>query len=278
MEPVGNYNIRSIYKANLVENRMYINTYKVQLWVDEMYAWLFCQNEQYISYTIFQNKETELRDILKGFLLQERIPLSEAQMLSGLFFARLGTIHNILLQDLNAVVESDPAAKSKDEVLLAYPGFFALAVYRLSHELWSAGLQVLPRIISEYSHSKTGIDIHPAATIGQRFFIDHGTGIVIGETTVIGNNVKIYQGVTLGALSVEKDFTFKKRHPTIEDNVVLYANATILGGDTTIGARSVIGGSVWLTQSVPQDAQVFHTTENKLGPKRKKSYVHNYSI
>ncbi|KOS08152.1 serine acetyltransferase [Flavobacterium akiainvivens] len=270
--------MRDIYKANLVEKRMYIDIDKVKLWVDETYAWLFCQKEQYVSYTVFQNKETELRDILKGFLIQERIPPSEAQTLSGLLFARLGIVHAILLDDLSAVLEFDPAAKSKDEILLAYPGFFALAVHRLAHEMWKAGLQVLPRIISEYSHSKTGIDIHPAATIGRRFFIDHGTGIVIGETTVIGNDVKIYQGVTLGALSVEKDYTFKKRHPTIEDNVTLYANATILGGETTIGTRSVIGGSVWLTASVPPDSQVFHQTENKLGPKRAKIFAQNFSI
>lgn len=278
MEPVENYNTRAIYKANLVEQRLYLNTTKVRNWVDELFAWLFCQKEQYISYTVFQNKEIELRDVLKGFILQERIPVVESQTLSGLFFTRLGIVHRLLLDDLNAVLEFDPAAKSKDEILLAYPGFFALSVHRLAHELWKSGLQVLPRIISEYSHSKTGIDIHPGATIGNRFFIDHGTGIVIGETAVIGNNVKIYQGVTLGALSVERSNSYKKRHPTIENNVVLYANATILGGDTTIGARSVIGGSVWLTESVPPDSQVFYKTENGIQPRRIKIPAQNFSI
>ncbi|MFP9116044.1 serine O-acetyltransferase EpsC [Flavobacterium sp. RHBU_3] len=278
MEAVEHYNTRAIYRANLVENRIHLDTNKVRHWVDELFAWLFCQKEQYISYTIFQHKEVELRDVLKGFFLQERIPATEAQTLSGLFFARLGVIHNTLLDDLNAVLEFDPAAKSKDEVLLAYPGFFALSVHRLAHELWKSGLQVLPRIISEYSHSKTGIDIHPAANIGKRFFIDHGTGIVIGETAVIGNDVKIYQGVTLGALSVDRDHTFKKRHPTIENNVILYANATILGGDTVVGTRSVIGGSVWLTASVPPDSQVFHKAENKTATRKKKDLVQNFSI
>ena len=146
-----------------------------------------------------------------------------------------------------------PAAKSREEVIRTYPGFYAVAAYRIAHQLHLLGIQGIPRIITEHAHSKTGIDIHPGAKIGNHFCIDHGTGVVIGETSVIGNHVKIYQGVTLGALSVNKEDATKKRHPTLEDNVVVYAGATILGGGTVIGRGSVIGGNVWLTESVPPD-------------------------
>jgi serine O-acetyltransferase len=154
--------------------------------------------------------------------------------------------------------EGDPAAKSKSEVVRTYPGFYAIAAYRLAHELYRLGVQDIPRVITEHAHSKTGIDIHPAAKIGEHFCIDHGTGIVIGETTIIGNHVKIYQGVTLGALSVDKHDAETKRHPTIEDHVVIYAAATILGGETIIGHDSVIGGNVWLTQSVPAYSKIYY--------------------
>ena len=146
-------------------------------------------------------------------------------------------------------------------MLVAYPGFYATAVYRFSHQLWIQGVKILPRMFAEYAHSKTGIDIHPGAKIGESFFIDHGTGIVIGETTVIGKNAKIYQGVTLGALSVNKDKVQIQRHPTIEDNVIIYSGATILGGGTVIGHDSVIGGNVWLTNSVLPHSIVYHKSE-----------------
>ena len=154
-------------------------------------------------------------------------------------------------RDVQAAYTGDPAASSTEEVILSYPGLEAITVYRVAHFLARNGVPVIPRIMSEYAHSKTGIDINPGAVIGESFFIDHGTGVVIGETCVIGNNVKIYQGVTLGALSVKKELKDKKRHPTIEDNVTIYANATILGGDTVIGCGSTIGGNTWVTQSVP---------------------------
>lgn len=159
--------------------------------------------------------------------------------------------------DAESIFRGDPAARSKDEVVIAYPGFYAVAIHRFSHELWKEGFFLLARVLSEHAHSKTGIDIHPGATIGAGLCIDHGTGIVIGETTIIGRNVKLYQGVTLGALSVSKDLANKKRHPTIEDYVTVYANATILGGDTIIGKGAIIGGSVWLTESVPPNSKVF---------------------
>jgi serine O-acetyltransferase len=153
---------------------------------------------------------------------------------------------------------------SLEEVLRAYPGFYATAVYRLSHALWLEEVPILPRLFSEYAHRLTGIDIHPGATIGEAFAIDHGTGIVIGETAVIGQGVKIYQGVTLGALQVDKGYAGQKRHPTIEDGVVIYSGATILGGATTIGHHSIIGGNVWLTSSVPPHSVVYHKSEVKV--------------
>jgi serine O-acetyltransferase len=170
------------------------------------------------------------------------------------------SIRKILATDVRAFYEGDPAAKSYDEIIFSYPGIFAITVYRVAHKLYELGVPLLPRIMTEYAHNVTGIDIHPGAQIGERFCIDHGTGVVIGETTEIGKNVRIYQSVTLGALSLPKDagdkFRGKKRHPTIEEDVIIYSGATILGGDTVIGARSVIGGNVWLTKSVPPDTKV----------------------
>jgi len=174
-------------------------------------------------------------------------------------FAILRKIPNIRQQlrgDVRAAYEGDPAAQSLDEIILSYPGIEAVAVHRVAHELHLLKVPLIPRIMSEYAHNKTGIDIHPGAAIGSNFFVDHGTGVVIGETTEIGNNVRIYQGVTLGALSIQKDASGKitrgtKRHPTLRDNVIIYSGATILGGKTVVGEYSVIGGSVWLTESVP---------------------------
>ncbi len=177
-----------------------------------------------------------------------------------------------LLERLNldaiAIVENDPASNSIEEVYLAYPGFFAIAIYRLSHELNKLKIPLIPRLMSEYAHRLTGVDIHSGATIGNSFFIDHATGIVIGETSIIKDHVKIYQGVTLGALMVKKSLKNKKRHPTVENNVTIYANATILGGDTIIGANSIIGGNVWITKSVPKNSLVYHNPETKMKPKK----------
>lgn len=161
--------------------------------------------------------------------------------------------------DAKAIADNDPAANSLEEVYLSYPGFYAIAIYRLSHEFYKLGLPLVPRLMTESAHRFTGTDINPGAVIGDSFFIDHATGVVIGETAVIKNNVKIYQGVTLGALYVERGLRNLKRHPTIEDNVTIYANATILGGKTVIGANSIIGGNAWLTASVPQNSIVTHS-------------------
>ena len=175
------------------------------------------------------------------------------------FFAELPALKELIDKDLEATFLGDPAAKTKQVVARSYPGFYAIAAYRLAHALDEMGTLLIPRAITEEAHTRTGIDIHPSATIGEYFCIDHGTGIVIGETTIIGKHVKLYQGVTLGALSVDKKDASSKRHPTIEDEVVIYAGATILGGNTTIGKGSVIGGNVWLTRSVPAGSKVYYS-------------------
>ena len=180
----------------------------------------------------------------------------------------LPAIYRELLLDAEAIHRGDPAAESVDEVISAYPGFSAIAIYRIAHEFYKMGVPIFPRILTESAHHRTGIDIHPGAVIGRSLCIDHGTGIVIGETSEIGNNVKIYQGVTLGALSVDKSLASHKRHPTIEDNTVIYSNATILGGRTIIGHDSVIGGNVWLTESVPPHSVVYHKSEVRVRDKR----------
>lgn len=176
------------------------------------------------------------------------------------FIERLPDIASILAQDIRSTLEGDPAVNGPDEIIFSYPGLRAITVYRMAHKLHALGVPIIPRIMTEWAHGETGIDINPGATIGPGLFIDHGTGVVVGETTVIGSNVRIYQGVTLGALSLPRDagekMRHKKRHPTIEDNVIIYSNATILGGDTVIGAGSVIGGNIWLTESVPAGTKV----------------------
>jgi serine O-acetyltransferase len=185
------------------------------------------------------------------------------------------SIRKTLAMDVAASYEGDPAAKSYDEIVFSYPGIYAITVYRVAHKLFEFGVPLLPRIMTEYAHSVTGIDIHPGAEIANRFVIDHGTGVVIGETTKIGKNVRIYQGVTLGALSIPKEaadqFRGKKRHPTVEDDVIIYSGATLLGGGTVIGARSVIGGNVWLTESVPPDTMVIMETPRLIYKSKKKS-------
>lgn len=183
------------------------------------------------------------------------------------FMINLPNLLNQLNQDAKCIFQHDPAAESVEEVILAYPGFFAIAVYRLSHEFHTHQMPLVPRMMSEYAHRLTGIEIHPGAKIGSPFFIDHGTGVVIGESTEIHNSVKLYQGVTLGALQVSKDMKGQKRHPTVEDNVTIYAGATILGGDTVIGKNSTIGGNVWLTKSVPENSIVYQRTDTKLKKK-----------
>jgi len=203
-------------------------------------------------------KLNELRITLEKLLSYLKPVLKEdPSVICDRFYERLPEIFKMLLEDADAFTKFDPASESVEEIILCYPGFFAIAVYRLAHELHLLQVPVLPRIMTEFAHSRTGVDIHPGASIGRRFFIDHATGVVIGETTKIGDSVKLYQGVTLGALFVEKELANKKRHPTIEDNVIIYARSTILGGETVIGHDTVIGGNVWLTDSVAPYSVVY---------------------
>lgn len=187
-------------------------------------------------------------------------------------------LRRCLAEDVKGAFDGDPAAKSHDEIIFSYPGLYAITVYRIANILHTLKVPQLPRIMSEYAHSLTGIDIHPGATIGKRFVIDHGTGIVIGETSIIGDNVRVYQNVTIGALSLPPDagekLRWAKRHPTIEDDVIVYSGATILGGETVIGARSVVGGNVWLTHSIPPDTKVFIESPRLIYKNQEKDTVH----
>jgi serine O-acetyltransferase len=202
----------------------------------------------------------ELRAQIRRFLNQvkDRYPQSDSQSFQAVdaFISKLIPIHQALMEDAEAIFHADPAAESVDEVILSYPGLLATAYYRVAHELLKVGIPLLPRLLCQEAHHQTGIDINPGAKIGRRFSIDHGTGVVIGETCVIGNGVKLFQGVTLGALAVDRTLRHSKRHPTLGDNVVVYANATILGGDTVIGNDSIIGGNAWITSSVPPFSMV----------------------
>jgi serine O-acetyltransferase len=194
-------------------------------------------------------------------LVQGLVDSKHADELAQEFCRALPNIYARLRIDAESIALGDPAAESLDEVIAAYPGFLAIAMHRIAHELALCDIPVLPRLVAELAHGRTGIDIHPRAKIGESFCIDHGTGIVIGETAVIGDHVKLYQGVTLGAISVDKNCAGAKRHPTIEDRVVIYANATVLGGTTVIGHDSVVGGNVWLTSSVPPFSFVYHSSQ-----------------
>jgi serine O-acetyltransferase len=276
MKNIETSSLQKLYQRNLVEQRSFLNKDNVENWIEALFTWLFCTQEECVDFQLFEDKKEELNKVLSEFLQQ--VGIENSNKVSDLFFEDLYLIHEVLLSDLNAIVAFDPAAKSRSEVLLAYPGFFAIVVYRIANNLWNKGVEILPRVLSEFVHSKTGIDIHPAASIGEQFFIDHGTGIVIGETANIGNNVKIYQGVTLGALSVSKDKAEVKRHPTIEDNVIIYASATILGGKTIIGNGSVVGGNVWITESIPSQSLVYHKSEIIVKTKIENKQVIDFSI
>ncbi|RYY17946.1 MAG: serine acetyltransferase [Cytophagaceae bacterium] len=206
----------------------------------------------------------QLQTDLAGLLaLVPSLPAEPAELAATLF-AGLPALRAALLQDATATLAADPAAQGISEIISSYPGFYATAMHRLAHALHQRGVPRLPRMLSEYAHRQTGVDIHPGAQIGAAFCIDHGTGIVIGETAQIGAHVQLYQGVTLGALSVAKHMQGLKRHPTLEDHVVVYANATILGGSTVIGTRSIIGGNVWLTESVPSHSRVYHRAQLRM--------------
>ncbi len=229
----------------------------VEKTVKSLFRLLFTDIHPYSNTEILNNlsdPQIQILNVLTGLT-------GKKEEITRQLFNNLEDIKKTLLKDAGFILESDPAAKQLMEVIAIYPGFFAIFCYRIANFLAHLNIPLLPRMITEYAHKVTGIDIHPLATIGSPFSIDHGTGIVIGETVIIGNYVKLYQGVTLGALSVDKSKASKKRHPTIEDNVVLYAGCTILGGETIVGRNSVIGGNVWLTESIAPFSVVYHKSE-----------------
>ncbi|WP_406827059.1 serine O-acetyltransferase EpsC [Pedobacter sp. KACC 23697] len=234
----------------------------ISLWAEKLIQVLFPENSARVFSAVTEIKEYvgllefELYDIISASC---KLKNSACKNAAGQFFERLPELYRILNTDIVAIYEGDPAAQSRFEVIRTYPGFYAICFYRIAHMLYNFGIPLVPRILTEYAHSKTGIDIHPAASIGEHFYIDHGTGIVIGETSTIGRYVKLYQGVTLGALSVKKTLAGSKRHPTVEDRVVIYSGATILGGETIIGHDSIIGGNVWLTESIPAFSTAYHS-------------------
>lgn len=233
---------------------------------DNLFRFLFPIKNN-LSLSDYNSIYVELQEKLERLISKVNINSKE---ITSEFFEKTPEIHDLLFEDANAILKSDPAATCIEEVILTYPGFYATSIYRLAHELQNKDIKLIPRLMSEHAHSKTGIDIHPSAKIGKSLAIDHGTGIVIGETAEIGNNVRLYQGVTLGSLSVEKSMYKTKRHPTIQNNVTIYAGSTILGGDTVIGHHSIIGGNVWLTESVLPYSTVYQTNEIKI---RNKSII-----
>jgi serine O-acetyltransferase len=270
--------INAVFKRNTTCFRGFPDKQIAEDFIDELFFFLFGTHEKKLGEEKLVEQYESLKNTFSA-LLYELIKNEEKvkQHTFSLFEAIPG-IYKSLLLDAEAILKFDPAAQSIEEVLVAYPGFYATAIYRISHQLHTQGIKTLPRILSEYAHSKTGIDIHPGAEIGESFFIDHGTGIVIGETSIIGNNVKVYQGVTLGALNVAKSAASTKRHPTIEDHVIIYSGATILGGDTIIGHDCIIGGNVWLTYSVPPFSVVYHKSEIQVRDKNPLPEALNFVI
>ena len=254
--------IEKLFNRRKTDSPEFPNRPSAEFLINELFDFLFLSFEKKKeSAAGFSARYTKIRSdfsaLLEGMISDKK----KAEGIQRNFFNALPAIYENLLLDADAVLQFDPAAHSLEEVFIAYPGFYAISIYRIAHCLHLEGVKILPRLLSEFAHGKTGIDIHPAAVIGSSFFIDHGTGIVIGETAVIGKEVKIYQGVTLGALTVAKENAHTKRHPTIGDKVIIYSGATILGGSTFIGNNSVIGGNVWLTNSVPAHSIVYQKNQ-----------------
>lgn len=249
------------------------------LFADEVVDYLFPVEGNFsFNEELHEEKAEKVRLILKGLLEPLHLPLLQAEEVADKFFASLPSVYDKLIADGELFLKSDPAAECIEEVILAYPGFYAIMVYRVAHELSVLNVPIIPRIITEYAHAKTGIDIHPGANIGFPFFIDHGTGVVVGQTATIGHNVRLYQGVTLGALAVRKEGQGLKRHPTIEDNVIIYAGSCILGGETVIGHDSVIGGNVWLTQSILPYSIVYHKSDIRIRDKSEMNEIIDFVI
>ncbi len=270
--------INAVFKRNTVCFRGFPDKQIAEDFIDELFFFLFGTHERKSGAEKLEDQYDGLKSIFSALLYELLKNEEKVKQHTLSLFDAIPQIYQDLLLDAEAILKFDPAAQSIEEVLVAYPGFYATAIYRIAHQVHIQGIKTLPRILSEYAHSKTGIDIHPGAEIGESFFIDHGTGIVVGETAIIGNNVKVYQGVTLGALNVAKSAASTKRHPTIEDNVIIYSGATILGGDTTIGHDCIIGGNVWLTYSVPPFSVVYHKSEIQVRDKNPLPEALNFVI
>jgi serine O-acetyltransferase len=257
---------RSIHKIISSKNRPHLDfslKSKTEEFTNNLFHTLFDANA-----CVEKNIEQLELDFDEIYKLACKVDEASCGTIWNSFLFELPEILESLNLDAQELVNNDPASNNIEEVYLAYPGFFAIAIYRFSHKLFKLKVPLIPRLMSEYAHSKTGTDIHPGATIGNYFFIDHATGTVIGETCIIKDHVKIYQGVTLGALQVSKELKNVKRHPTVEENVTIYANATILGGETIIGKNSIIGGNVWITESIPENSLVYHKAEIRLKQKK----------
>lgn len=271
--------IKDLFQRNRICYSSFPDKETAEHFIDDLFNFLFASYEgKYNSEEKLAKQYADLKNTCSAILFELLRDEKVVKYHTAEFFDQLPGIYQQLLKDADAILKFDPAAQSIEEVLAAYPGFYATTIYRIAHQLHTQEIKVLPRLFSEYAHSKTGIDIHPGAEIGASFFIDHGTGIVIGETTIIGDSVKIYQGVTLGALNVAKALASSKRHPTIEDSVIIYSGATILGGETVIGHDSIIGGNVWLTYSVPSYSLVYHKSEIKVRDNNPLSEALNFVI
>jgi len=259
--------ISLLHKTHKAEWEATPSNQQAIVWLSDLIEFLFPDNHLNKLSTYegrLKKNQIDLENILLSYLDPAVVNI-EGTVAD--FYGTLETIYNDLRQDAAKIYENDPAATSVHEVIVSYPGFYAIAVYRIANRLSQLQIPILPRILSEHAHGKTGVDIHPNAVIGVPFVIDHGTGIVIGATSIIGRNVCIYQGVTLGASQVNKELSLVKRHPTVEDNVTIYARSTILGGRTVIGHNSIIGGSVFLTKSVEPYSNVFNTHQLRIDVK-----------
>lgn len=255
-----------------------IDSSEIILWIDDLFRILFPEMPLEVAEieSLWTQNKTDFKTIF--FKICKEQPVTAIAETTEEIFKTIPTLYAQLQQDAKAILDADPAADCIQEIINSYPGFTAIAIYRIANAIALHDVALLPRILTEYAHSKTGIDIHPNATIDVPFVIDHGTGIVIGETSVIGKNVHIYQGVTLGALQVEKNMSDKKRHPTVEDHVVIYANATILGGSTIIGNHSVIGGNSFVTKSVNPNSLVMQSTKNNILNQQEGNDINLFSI
>lgn len=269
---MSNRNIKEfidlLHKTHRAEWEATPSNQQAIIWLNDLIEFLFPDNHLNKLSTYegrLKKNQIDLENILLSYLDPSGLNIDET---IADFYASLERIYNELREDASSIYENDPAATSVHEVIVSYPGFYAIAVYRIAHRLTELNIPILPRILSEHAHGKTGVDIHPGAIIGVPFVIDHGTGIVIGATSIIGKNVCIYQGVTLGASQVNKELSAVKRHPTVEDNVIIYARSTILGGNTVIGHDSIIGGSVFLTKSVAPYTNVFNTHQLRIDVKQ----------